>query len=693
MAYFPERVTLDPATPASDVHTFNANVVFGTTVIPSFTSTTVRYFGNKVGALQLSLGTTSTSGGFNLYANSYFDGTNNRFTILNETAANITLAGGTSATGVVYALNTSNNVSHAADATFSYTAVHTVGAGGVHTVGPSTSTTIVHQLNGSLNLLGAVIPSFSSTRYRYVGNKLSSSLYDNGSGAAAGGTFLYGNVYFDGAGNKRSRANETCANLVVNGSTTATGNIFMVSANNSVASAADSAVTMTDVHTIDSNGKNSFGPSTGSDAIVHQMNGSLNLLGTAIPSFSSTTLRYVGSKIASINFLSGSAASSGTTGIYGNMYFDGTNNKFTILNETCSRILLAGTTTAAGTIYTLSADSSISHAADANATLIGLHTVGGTGAHAIGNASTNDALVHDIYGSVNLSGTAIPSFSSTAYRYLGTKMAALILRKDTAVVGQSISYGNAYFDGTTNKRARANETCTRTSVTGTTAANTVGFNIESDASVSHAADSTATFVQTFGVTTQGQMTLGVSTQPVDYAHRVYNGIQTDITTAGTASTVFRNNTSGNVASLILGTSKTTNANLRWIDFAFNGTNSTSPGTAEGYIGTDGVGAMFLFDISDARLKTNLRPFKGAIEELKKAPVYTYDFKDGRAKDIIGILAQDVEKIDSRYVTNHDDIKRIGKDALIHYLHAAILELAEKVEKLEGSKKKTKKDEE
>lgn len=693
MAYFPEKVTLNPSTPASDVHTFNGNIVFGTTGITSFSSATSRYFGNKSAALTMSLGSTSSGGGFNLYINSYFDGTDNRFTIANETAGRITTAGQTSAASGFYYLQANNSVSHAADATLSFTTVHSVDSNGLHTIGTSSSNdSLVHQLYGSLNLIGAVIPSFSSTRYRYIGNKLSSTLYDNGSGSAAGGTVMYGNVYFDGTGTKRSRANETCSSVSVGGATSASTVVFAVSADNSIVSAADSAVTLTSLLTVDSNGAHVIGNSSSNNSQIQQIYGSVNLNGTAIPSFSSSTIRYVGNKISSVQFLTGAASTTGTLSAYGNMYFDGTNNKFTIANETCAKLTVGGGTAATSNVYVLAADSSVSHAADANATLVTLHSIDANGLHSIGNNASNDSLVHNINGSLLISGNSIPSFSSTNYRYIGTKMSSALLFKTTSSAGIYITYANSYFDGTNNKLTRANETGTRININGTTSASSVSCSIESDASVSHTADSTATFVQTFGITPQGQMTLGVSTQPVDYTHRIYNGVGIDITSSGTRCAIFRNNTTGNTASLIIGNAQTGNGNLRWLDFAYNGSSSSSAGTVEGYLGTDGAGVMALFDISDARKKKNLRPFKNAIEELKKAPIYIFDRIDTDQKDIVGFIAQDVEKIDPRFVTEHDEIKRVGKDSLVHYMHAAILELSERLEKIEG-KKKTKKDEE
>ncbi len=694
MAYFPEIVTLDPATPASATHPFNGNIVFGTTVIPSFSSSAVRYFGNKIASIQYELGTTASAGSMNLYSNCYFDGTNNRFTIANETAVNLSITGNTTATSLVYALNASNNVSHAADATFSFTTVHSISASGLHTVGPSSGNdALVHQLHGSLNTLGAVIPSFSSTRYRYVGNKLSSSLYDNGSGSVAGNTFTYGNTYFDGTNNKRSRANETCASVVVNGGTAATSTIFTVAADPSVAGAADSTASLVAIHTIDANGLHVIGNASTNNALVHQLHGSLNTLGAVIPSYSSTRYRYIGSKLSSSYFDNGSGSAAGQFLAYGNAYFDGTNNKRSRANETCANIVLSGQTSATGLVWSVQADPSVAGAADSNASLAAIHTIDANGMHAIGNASTNNSQVHQLYGSMSLLGAVIPSFSSSTQRYIGTKLSsALFIGGSNASAGSLNLFANMYNDGSSANYGRANETCVNLFMRGATAATTTVYVLAADASVSHAADVAATVVNLHTITAQGQHVFGVSTQPVDYQHRFWNGVAVDITTSGSKSVFFRNQTTATTASVILGNAQTGNGSIRWLEFAYNGTSSASPGTVEGYIGTDGAGVMTLFDVSDTRRKTNLRPFKGAVEELKKAPIYLFDRIDNDNKDIVGFIAQDVEKIDPRLVTEHDDIKRVGRDALVHYMHAAILELTERLEKLE-SKKTKKKDEE
>lgn len=690
MAYFPEKVTLNPSTPASDVHTFNGNIVFGTTEITSFSSATSRYFGNKSAALTMSLGSTSSGGGFNLYINSYFDGTDNRFTIANETAGRITTAGQTSAASGFYYLQANNNVSHAADATLSFTTVHSVDSNGLHTIGSSSSNnSLVHQLYGSLNLLGAVIPSYSSTRYRYIGNKLSSSLYDNGSGSAAGGTAMYGNVYFDGTGTKRSRANETCSSVSVGGATSASTVVFAVSADNSIVSAADSAVTLTSLLTVDSNGAHVIGNSSSNNSQIQQIYGSVNLNGTAIPSFSSSTIRYVGNKISSVQFLTGAASTTGTLSAYGNCYFDGTNTKFTIANETAARLTVAGGTATSSFVYTLSADVSISHAADATMSLVNLHTIDATGAHVIGNATTNNSLVHVTHGSIINGGSFIPSFSSSSLRYFGAKLSSLIIG-----AGSTTGYvhANCYNDGTNTKRSAGSQNSCRLSVIGNS---TNIFTVDYDGGGT--VDTNVSFTSYFNIDQNANSTIGVS--GTSSTQTLYGAVSVTNTSTSSAH-VFYSNASGTSTVPFRIARSSTGASNVFLACSTGASSAGSPGTDQGGVRINGANtALEFFWSSDVKLKTNIREFTGALDKVKALRTSVYDWKDPELpNNCVGFIAQDMATVVPEAVfaaskdKNGEDILAIGTQSLIPYLWAAVRELLERVEKLE-SKKKIKKDEE
>jgi len=75
-----------------------------------------------------------------------------------------------------------------------------IGSTGACVIGPATGTAIVHQLSGSLSL-GTVVPSFSSTDYRYIGSKYGHfflrPLSANINGTAAVG--MYNGCYYDGS--------------------------------------------------------------------------------------------------------------------------------------------------------------------------------------------------------------------------------------------------------------------------------------------------------------------------------------------------------------------------------------------------------------------------------------------------------------------------------------------------------------
>lgn len=440
----------DAATNDALVHQLYGSMSLLGTVIPSFTSTTVRYIGTKLTSVLFQGGAVASAGVLNNYANCYHDGTNVKYGRANETAANLFISGATTATAVAFAFAADASVSHAADIAATLVNLHTIDSAGTHAIGPATGNdAIVQQVYGSINLKGAVIPAFTSTRYRYIGTKLSSLLIDDGSGAAAGGIFAYANAYFDGTNNRRSRTNETCANIQLNGQTAAATNVYMLGMNNSVASAADSTVTFTTVHGVNANGTHTVGPSS-SDAIIHQINGSVNLLGTAIPAYSSTTVRYIGTKLNSMTFVSGALGSAGRINMYANMYNDGTSALYGRANETCTNIFFTGTTTATANAFIIATDPSIAHAADAAATVVNTLSIGASGGvidYTYNTTTPNVSWASAAFGATdsplnvrkvdNTTGAAITKFievfrncttattAGTAVAYVGTDIAGL----------------------------------------------------------------------------------------------------------------------------------------------------------------------------------------------------------------------------------------------------------------------------
>lgn len=136
------------------------------------------------------------------------------------------------------------------------------------TFGSIPGTTTGHQMNGSLNTLGAPTPGFSSTAYAYVGSKLSTIFLSDGSSTSAADTLLYANAFFNGTNVGRGRASETVARLRLNGTTAATASSYQLAIDPSVAGAANSVASLAIVHDVTGNGAHTFG-SSGSPAVTH----------------------------------------------------------------------------------------------------------------------------------------------------------------------------------------------------------------------------------------------------------------------------------------------------------------------------------------------------------------------------------------------------------------------------------------
>lgn len=92
----------------------------------------------------------------------------------------------------------------------------------------------------------------------------------------------------------------------------------------------------------------------------------------------------------------------------------------------------------------------------------------------------------------------------------------------------------------------------------------------------------------------------------------------------------------------------------------------------------------LLDLSDARLKTDIKPLSGSLEKLHALQGVTYTLKqDPDHKIEYGLLAQDVEKVFPELVEEKDDIKRLNYIGLIGPLVEAVKERDLKNQALEA----------
>ena len=147
----------------------------------------------------------------------------------------------------------------------------------------------------------------------------------------------------------------------------------------------------------------------------------------------------------------------------------------------------------------------------------------GTGAGAwTWGPSSSDATAHTVNGSI-AQGAEIPSFSSSIFRYSGNKYSSALF---TMTGGSSTGYRlwtGAYSDGTTSKRAVANQTAVRLILNTHTATSSLAVQFDTDSSISHAADSTASFAAIATATVSGDWTLGPAAQN---ATHIINGLTT-----------------------------------------------------------------------------------------------------------------------------------------------------------------------
>ena len=99
--------------------------------------------------------------------------------------------------------------------------------------------------------------------------------------------------------------------------------------------------------------------------------------------------------------------------------------------------------------------------------------------------------------------------------------------------------------------------------------------------------------------------------------------------------------------------------------------------------------------SDGRLKKNITPATGnATDIIKSIPVRSFDWKESGAHEDYGLIAQELEKIDPRFIFKVaqceddkvlDEVYQIKESALVPILIKAVQELANRVENMETQK--------
>ena len=93
--------------------------------------------------------------------------------------------------------------------------------------------------------------------------------------------------------------------------------------------------------------------------------------------------------------------------------------------------------------------------------------------------------------------------------------------------------------------------------------------------------------------------------------------------------------------------------------------------------------------SDKRLKENIKEYTPK-DSILNLPVYKFDFKDGRAKGMIGCLAQDLKKISPELVSKGaDDYYVIQENKIVYLLLEELKNQAKEIEELKAEINKLK----
>jgi hypothetical protein len=233
-----------------------------------------------------------------------------------------------------------------------------------------------------------------------------------------------------------------------------------------------------------------------------------------------------------------------------------------------------------------------------------------------------------------------------------------------------------------------------TLATNATSANTASTLIARDGSGNFSAGTiTATLA---GTATQVSTDLSLSTYLSYTSGSTYNGssartIQTNATSANTASTLIARDGSGNfsagtITATLTGTASAlvTGNNYQVNSF---GVGTAASGTAGEIRATNDITAFYS---SDKRLKENISPIPNALQKLSQISGNTFDWKSGfgeihsHSGTDVGVIAQEVEKVLPQVVTTRENgYKAVQYEKIIALLIEAVKELQEEVNQLKG----------
>jgi len=107
-------------------------------------------------------------------------------------------------------------------------------------------------------------------------------------------------------------------------------------------------------------------------------------------------------------------------------------------------------------------------------------------------------------------------------------------------------------------------------------------------------------------------------------------------------------------------------------------------TERGYITYDQTDVAFT-QVSDVKLKKNIRDLQNGLDTILKIKPRVYDWKDGRKNNVVGFVAQEVEQIKPNWVKEKDGLKMLDTNLpnTIPYLIKAIQEQQDMIQELKA----------
>ena len=141
-------------------------------------------------------------------------------------------------------------------------------------------------------------------------------------------------------------------------------------------------------------------------------------------------------------------------------------------------------------------------------------------------------------------------------------------------------------------------------------------------------------------------------------------------------------TSAGSEGLAIRQSATETSNNVFMEF-YRSATSTSTGTSEGDIRTDGSGNLVLQNASDRRLKQNINKLENGDEIMKKLRAVTFDWKDeNKPNNNYGFIAQEVQEVLPRSVHKRSDgYIGISKDDMIPVMWSALRKTLNEIDEL------------